>query len=198
MLELLLVALSLGLSNFAASVGIGTAGADAGTRLRLGAVFGLFETGMPILGLLAGHSLARDLGAAARWVGAGLLIATGAATVIQGLRGRRATAGGPQPGPARTTARPPARASAGWRSGRLLVTGFALSIDNLAVGFALGSFHVSLPLAVAVIGAVSVVLSLAGLELGGRIGARAGERTGYLGGAVLIAVGAAVAAGVLS
>ena len=42
MLELLLVALSLGLSNFAASVGIGAAGVDTGTRLRLGAVFGAF------------------------------------------------------------------------------------------------------------------------------------------------------------
>jgi putative Mn2+ efflux pump MntP len=188
--ELLLVALSLGLSNFAASVGIGTAGADAGTRLRVGVVFGLFETGMPILGLLAGHGLASDLGAAARWVGAGLLIVTGAATLIQSLRSRPAADAGPAP------AKDPE--PAGWRSGRLLVTGFALSIDNLAVGFALGSFRVSLPLAVAVIGAVSVALSLAGLELGGRLGARAGQRGGYLGGVVLIAVGAAVAAGVLT
>jgi putative Mn2+ efflux pump MntP len=78
------------------------------------------------------------------------------------------------------------------------VTGLALSVDNLAVGFALGAYHVSLPLAVAVIGAVSVTLSLLGLELGDRLGARAGERGGYLGGIVLIGVGAAVAAGVFS
>jgi putative Mn2+ efflux pump MntP len=185
-LELLLVALSLGLSNFAASVGIGTAGADAGTRLRLGVVFGLFETGMPILGLLAGHGLARDLGGAARWLGAGLLIATGAGTLVQGLRARTQPAGSEPPG------------RGGWRGGRLLVTGLALSVDNLAVGFALGAYHVSLPLAVAVIGAVSVALSLLGLELGDRLGARAGERGGYLGGIVLIGVGAAVAAGVFS
>jgi manganese efflux pump family protein len=50
---------------------------------------------------------------------------------------------------------------------------------------------------VIVIGAVSVALSLAGLELGARIGAAA-ERHGELaGGLVLIGVGAAVAAGVL-
>jgi manganese efflux pump family protein len=189
--ELLLVALSLGLSNFAASVGIGTAGADAGTRLRLGAVFGLFETGMPILGLLAGHGLARDLGGAARWVGAGLLIATGAGTLIQGRRARTQPAGIGQPGGG-------APGRGGWRGGRLLVTGLALSIDNLAVGFALGAYHVSLPLAVAVIGAVSVALSLLGLELGDRLGARAGERGEYLGGIVLIGTGAAVAAGVFS
>ena len=57
MVALLLVAVFLGLSNFAAAVGIGVAGVDAGTRLRVGAVFGLFEAGMPILGLLLGHGL---------------------------------------------------------------------------------------------------------------------------------------------
>ena len=40
MLALLLVAVSLGLSNFAASVGIGVAGLDGRTRLRVALVFG--------------------------------------------------------------------------------------------------------------------------------------------------------------
>ncbi len=44
-------------------------------------------------------------------------------------------------------------------------------MDNLAVGFALGAYRVSLPVAALVIGAVSVAMSLAGLELGARIGA---------------------------
>ncbi len=63
--------------------------------------------------------------------------------------------------------------------GRLLVTGIALSFDNLAVGFALGTYHVSLPAAAAVIGTVSVVMSLAGLELGARIGMRAGSAASW-------------------
>jgi putative Mn2+ efflux pump MntP len=82
-LALLLVAVALGLSNFAASVGIGISGVGASTRLRVGIVFGLFETGMPILGLLLGHGLARDLGHAAHWVGAALLIGSGLYAVIQ-------------------------------------------------------------------------------------------------------------------
>ena len=65
MVAVALVAVSLGLSNFAASVGIGVAGIDARTRLRVGVTFGLFETGMPILGLLLGHGLATALGRAA-------------------------------------------------------------------------------------------------------------------------------------
>lgn len=85
-LALVLVALSLGLSNFAAAIGIGVAGVDARTRVRVGVVFGIFEAGMPILGLALGHSLASTLGHAAHWVGAGLLIATGAYALIQARR----------------------------------------------------------------------------------------------------------------
>lgn len=185
MLALVLVAVSLGLSNFAAAVGIGVSGIDARTRLRVGVIFGLFETGMPILGLLLGRSLAITLGHAARWIGAALLVATGSYTVIQALRSP-ASRGGQAP------ANP-----GGQRAGRLLVTGAALSVDNLAVGFALGTFHVSLALAAIVIGAVSVCMSLIGLELGNRIGTRTGARGELLGGLVLIGVGVAVASGIV-
>src|SRR5262249_54050584 len=87
-LALLLVALSLGLSNFAAAVGIGVSGVDARTRLRVGVIFGLFETGMPIVGLLLGRSLASTLGHAAHWAGAVLLVATGLYAVVQAIRGQ--------------------------------------------------------------------------------------------------------------
>jgi putative Mn2+ efflux pump MntP len=180
MLALLLVALSLGLDNFAASAAIGAAGVDNRTRLRVGVVFGFFETAMPIAGLLAGRGLAGDLGGVTRWLGGGLLIATGVYGLVQEARAHRdGTGNEPQ------------------RLGRLLITGLALSIDNLAVGFALGAVHVSLPVAVIVIGAVSVALSLLGLELGHRVSARAGGRGEVLGGLVLIGVGIAVAAGLL-
>jgi putative Mn2+ efflux pump MntP len=182
-LALLLVAVSLGLSNFAAAIGVGVAGVDARTRLRVGLIFGVFEAGMPILGLVLGHSLARTLGHAAHWIGAALLIATGLYALVQSIRSRRG--GGNDHHDAPVTGQP---------TGRLLVTGAALSIDNLAVGFALGSYHVSLLLAAVVIGAVSVSLSLAGLELGQRLGTRTGENGEILGGLVLIVVGIAIAA----
>lgn len=185
MLALLLVALSLGLSNFAAAVGIGVSGIDGRTRLRVGVIFGLFEAGMPIVGLLLGRSLADTLGHAAHWIGASLLIAAGLYAVVQAARR-----------PHREQDQDPAR-PAGQRTGRLLVTGAALSTDNLAVGFALGTFHVSLAAAAVVIGAASITMSLAGLELGSRLGARTGERGELPGGLVLIAVGIAIASGIL-
>jgi manganese efflux pump family protein len=194
MLALLLVAVSLGLSNFAASVGLGASGVDRRTRLRVGLVFGFFETAMPIIGLLAGRGAAGALGHATRWLGAALLIATGVYGLVQALRSARdaASTGTPSSGP--PSAPPPSEPQ---RLGPLLVTGLALSIDNLAVGFALGAVHVSLPVAVIVIGAVSVTLSLLGLELGHRLSTRIGGRGEILGGLVLIGVGIAVAAGLL-
>lgn len=182
MLALLLVAVSLGLSNFAASVGIGVSGIDGHTRLRVGVIFGLFETGVPILGLLLGRSLASALGHAAHWSGGALLIATGVSAVVQA---RRSQSG-------KTPAAPP-----GQRTGRLLVTGAALSMDNLAVGFALGTFRVNLAVAAVAIGVVSIAMSLLGLELGSRLGTRTGDRGEVVGGVVLIGVGVAVATGVL-
>jgi manganese efflux pump family protein len=182
-LALLLVAVSVSLSNFAAAIGIGVAGTDARTRLRVGLAFGLFEAGMPVLGLALGHGLAGTLGHAARWIGAALLIATGGYALIQALRSHPGAASPPPP--------------AGQRTGRLLITGLALSIDNLAVGFALGTYHVSLALAAIIIGAVSVTLSLAGLQLGALLGTRTGQRGELLGGLVLIGVGVAVAAGII-
>src|ERR1700729_1426736 len=77
MLALLLVAASVGASNFAASVAIGVAGVDAGIRLRVGLVFGLFEAGMPVVGLAIGAQTAGVLGTAGHWLAAALLIGVG-------------------------------------------------------------------------------------------------------------------------
>ena len=52
-------------------------------------------------------------------------------------------------------------------------------------------------MAAVVIGAVSICLSLLGLELGSRLGTRTGNRGELIGGLVLICVGVAIATGVL-
>jgi putative Mn2+ efflux pump MntP len=80
---------------------------------------------------------------------------------------------------------------------RLLATGLALSVDNLVVGFALGTYHVSFVVAAALIAAVSITMALIGLELGSRLGEHLGQRSELLGGAILIAVGGAIAAGLI-
>jgi manganese efflux pump family protein len=178
-LGLILVAASLGASNLAASIGIGIAGVDNRTRLRVALVFGLFEAGMPLIGLAVGRVASHRFGSAGHAVGAALLIAVGLYTIAQGLISGHSTEGGAH------------------RSGRLLLTALALSIDNLIVGFALSTFHVEFAVAAAVIAAISVGMSLAGLEIGGRVGIAFEHRSEIVGGVVLIVIGVALATGLL-
>jgi manganese efflux pump family protein len=200
MFALLLVAASVGMSNFAAAIAIGVSGVDATTRLRVGLVFGVFEAGMPIVGLVIGEQVAGPLGHAARWVGAGLLIGVGCYALVSAALAQRkpattehAATDSAATGLAATQPGAPARLG----HGRLLLSGLALSLDNLVVGFALGAYNTSIVEGAIVIGAVSVLLSLIGLELGARIGKWAGERGEQLAGVMLISVGIAIAAGAL-
>ncbi len=80
---------------------------------------------------------------------------------------------------------------------QLLVSGFALSLDNLVAGFALGSYQVGVLAGVVVFGVISAGMSLAGLEFGARIGSRAGLVGRIIGGVVVAGVGVAIGLGAL-
>jgi manganese efflux pump family protein len=189
-IALLLAAVAVGLSNLAASIGIGVAGVTARTRLQVGVVFGAFEAGMPVVGLLIGQRFATDLGEAVRWPGAILLMIVGAQGLLRSLRdSRRSAAPGAAP---RLPAIPPPRL------GRLLASGLVLSMDNLVVGFALGTYGTGIAVGAILIGAVSVTMSLVGLEAGGMLHRWIGRRSEQMSGLILIVVGAAIAGGALS
>jgi manganese efflux pump family protein len=191
-IALLLAGMAVGLSNLAASIGIGVTGVDVRTRVQVGLVFGVFEAGMPIVGLLSGQRTAADLGQAVRWPGAVLLMLVGASGLVRSLRDGRSR---PAAGPAGEDEVP---ASPAPGLARLLASGLVLSLDNLVVGFALGTYQVGVLAGAVLIGAVSVAMSLAGLELGGLLGRWAGKRSEQMSGVILILVGAAIAGGALS
>ena len=182
LLSLLLVSVSVGLSNFAGAIGIGLSGINVRTRVRVGLAFGFFEAFMPIIGLLLGDAVAGFFGHYGKYVGGAILILTGAYTIVQ----------------ARSTAvEEKVRMPRSLRIQSLLVMALALSIDNLAVGFALAVYRIDVVLAGITFGVVSVIMSLAGLELGHRLGRRAEAWSEEIGGGVLMLVGLAIAAGVL-
>lgn len=194
MLALAVVAVSVGFSNLAAAIGLGTSGVSASVRLRVGLIFGLFEAGMPIIGLLIGDNVASAIGREAKWVGAALLVGVGCYGIVSFVRkaGLREIA--------RNRRRPPdvsADQGAGREWIKVAVSGFALSLDNLIAGFALGSYQVNLLAGALVFGVVSVVMSLAGLEFGARLGGWVGDSGELLGGVVLVGVGFAIGFGLL-
>ena len=120
MVALLVVAVALGLNNFGAAIAIGVSGVDRRTEIKVATVFGLCDVVMPATGMLIGTGLAGPLGSAARWAGAGILFVTAVWGLIEALRGDD-------------------DAPRIWHGWRLLVSGAALSLDDLAVGLALGT-----------------------------------------------------------
>jgi putative Mn2+ efflux pump MntP len=175
-IALLVVAVALGLNNFGASIAIGVSGVGRRTEIRVATVFGLCDVVMPAAGMLIGAGLAGPLGSAARWAGAGILFVTAVWGLVEALRGGEDV--------------PPL-----WEGWRLLVSGAALSLDDLAVGLALGTVRYPIALAVTLFGVMSFVMSIVGLKLGGRLGAATGEHGEVVGAIVLIAVAAAMAMG---
>jgi len=172
-LTLILLGFSVGLGNFAAAVAIGLSGVSKKLRTRIAIVFGLFETLMPIVGLLIGEKLASVFGGHANLIGGVLLILVGLYELLGSFKNK--------------DKKEVKVSTGGW--GKLLLAGLALSIDNLIIGFSLGTYHVSIVLATIIIGATSVIMALIGLELGSRLSSKAEEYSEILSGLILIAVG---------
>ncbi len=175
MVALLLVALALGLNNFGAAIAIGVSGVNRMTGLKVAAVFGLWDIVMPAAGLLIGHGVAGELGRGARFAGAGVLAATAIWELVEAVRGDD-------------------EAPRAWHGWRLLISGAALSLDDFAVGLALGAFAVPLVAAVITFGVFSAVLTLIGLELGAKLGLVTGERGEVVAGILLLCLAGAMAA----
>lgn len=135
---------------------------------------------MPLLGLLLGRGLAGLFGDIGQYVGGKLLILTGVYTLWQSNKHA------PQQSQSIEHQRVQSVV-------RLLITGFAISLDNLVVGFALSLYHVPIGLSALLIAATSVGMSLIGLELGRQLGEHIRAGSEIFGGAVLIFFGLALA-----
>jgi len=171
--------LTLGLDTFAVAIGLGLSGASRGVRLRLGATFALAEGIMPIAGFIAGHRLATTAGDTASYLASIVLIAAGGYALLEVARGEEMQFDAVTP----------------WR---MLALALSVSLDELAIGFSLGLFGVSILLAAGYIAVQSALLTYAGTALGRRVGERFAEHAELLSGLVLTALGAILLVGKLT
>jgi putative Mn2+ efflux pump MntP len=156
LLELLLISLALSLDAFAVALSCGMRLPQARYPkfLKIALVFGIFQAAMPLLGsLLSRFVLARYL-ARYSWVISFLVFgALGAKTFYDFFTSRDAQE----------------RLPCFCDSHRCLMSlGIATSIDAFLIGSVLGLRAISLPVAVAWIGAVTFINSLIGCVLGNR------------------------------
>lgn len=165
--QLGILGLALGLNNALASVALGTMQIPRTKQLMIALIFGIFEAGMPVLGMWIGKDLSMLIGNKAKFVGIFILAVVGIYSLLKSGDGDDET-------------------PAGTLGVRTLVLAGALSLDNLTVGFALGMMSLPMGLAALVFGIISLGMTLIGLEIGRFIGSRVNVSADKLSGAVLL------------
>jgi len=172
--KLLALVLPLSLDTFAVSAALGLAGLPARDRWRLSLVMCGFEAVMPIIGVAGGALVGRAMGEVADYVAAAVLIGAGAMM----LRG-----GDDDP----ETLRRPVRGLA------MIGIGLSVSMDELAIGLAIGLLRLPVVLVALLIGAQALLVSQFGVLVGARLGAGLREGAERAAGVLLVVLGAGLA-----
>jgi putative Mn2+ efflux pump MntP len=154
LLEIILVAFSLSLDAFAVSVSSG------GTMkflkisdwFKMAFFFGAFQALMPAVGWLAGVSLLNYISSFDHWVAFALLLAVGAKMIYEGFKVEDLNC--------------QKKSYCPFNTATLTILSVATSIDALAVGITFSVVKISIITPALVIGAITFLMSLAGVKLG--------------------------------
>lgn len=174
-LKLIALVVPLGLDTFAVAAALGMSGVTRQDRLRVTALFTVFEMGMPVVGFLVGAIAGNVAGRAADYIAIAVLIALGVFMLWPRHDDRD------EPGRVGLLARTRGFAAIG--------LGISISLDELAIGFTLGLLRFPVLLVIVLIGIQTLVVTQVGLRLGSRIGEAVRERAEQLAGVVLAALG---------
>jgi manganese efflux pump family protein len=173
--KLIALVLPLSLDTFAVSAALGVAGLSKRERWRLSLVMAGFEAVMPILGFLVGDLVGQVLGGVADYAAALVLVGAG----LLMLRDNDSESG--------------AGLADRMRGVALLGVGVSVSLDELAIGLAIGLLRLPVLLVAMLIGAQAFVASQLGLRLGARLSAALRERTEQVAAGLLVALGLGLA-----
>lgn len=176
-IESILLGIGLAMDSFSSSAvnGLNEPGMSRKKELLIAAVFGGFQALMPLIGWFCVHELASAFESFRRfipWIAFVLLLYIGGEMLISGLRGE-------------TDEEKPALKPAD-----LLLQGIATSIDALSVGFTIANYgFVSALVSSLIIGLVTFVICIGGVEIGKAFGTKLSSHARILGGCILIFIG---------
>mgnify|MGYP002773388753 CR=1 FL=1 len=173
MWELFLIALGLSMDAFAVSVckGLSVDKVRLSHGLTVGVYFGGFQAIMPLIGYLLGVQFQTLITNIDHWIAFVLLVIIGINMIREALSDEEENID----------------ASFSFKS--MLALAVATSIDALAVGITFAFLQVNIVPAVCFIGAVTFVVSAAGLLIGNVFGGKFRKSAEIVGGAVLILIG---------
>lgn len=176
-IALLILALALAMDALAVSLVRGSAeGHNVSEAFKLGAVFGLAQGLMPLVGWLLGVAFAEAFRSVDHWIAFSLLAVLGVRMIHEGLAH----------GEDETGRRPGASVLS------LLVAAFATSIDAAAAGITLPLLGVAIPAACLIIGTTTGALCTAGYLVGTKVSRRTGKWAEIAGGIVLLGLGSRI------
>jgi len=174
----LFLAFAMSTDAFAAAIGKGMAlqRPRFSEALRTGLIFGFIEAATPLLGWALGSVAAEFVADWDHWIAFTLLLVLGLLMIRKGFKGPEA-------------ASTPVVRHSFWL---LAATGFATSIDAMAVGVSLAFIDNNILVTAAAIGCTTLLMVTLGVMVGRVIGRMAGRWAEILGGLALIGIGSAI------
>ena len=173
LLTVLLLGVGLAMDAFAVSLckGLAFGKVRPGQALVVGIWFGVFQAIMPIIGFFLGRSFYDLVSSFAYWIAFLMLLLIGLNMIREALSGEEEGID----------------SSLGFSI--MFFLAVATSIDALAVGISLAMEGGDIFVPSAVIGIVTLIISMAGVYIGGVFGDRFGRNAEILGGIILIGIG---------
>jgi len=177
-LSTIILAFAMSTDAFAAAVSKGAAlhKPRFSEALRTGLIFGVIEALTPLVGWALGSAAARFVEDWDHWIAFVLLCTLGVFMIRNAFQEQDEEA-------------PPVARHSFWL---LAATGFATSIDAMAVGVSLAFIDNNILITAMAIGLATLLMVTIGVMVGRLIGAIAGKRAEMLGGLALIGIGATI------
>lgn len=178
-LQIILLGAGLAMDAFAVTVinSICMKDFDWKKGLSMPLTFGIFQAAMPTAGFFLGSLLMGYIEKYDHWVAFALLLGIGLKMILDAVRDARKKSENPL--------KP-------FKIGEIILQGVATSIDALAVGITLTLSDIPIWADALIIGAVTFIISGAGVVLGRTVGKKIGGKVGVatvIGGAALIGIG---------
>lgn len=172
-ITLIFIAIGLSMDSFAVSItnGLTLRNLNLKNILIISITMAIFQTLMPLFGWFAGIGIEEYIKEFDHWIAFLLLSFIGIKMIYEGLK------------------KTDVKKDTELKTLTLLGQSFATSIDAFAVGISFALLNLSIIKSILIIGLITFIFSITGLQLGKYFGKRIGESFEILGGIVLICIG---------
>ena len=171
-IELLIIALGLGMDSFSVSIckGLSLKKIKIETYLKVGVIFAIFQGLMPVFGFLLGQTFKEIISSVDHWLAFILLGIIGVNMIREAF-----------------TKNEEINDKLDFKN--LSILGIATSIDALIIGITFAIMNVNILIASLIIFIVTFIMSIIGLKIGNIFGCKFEKKAEFLGGVILILIG---------